>query len=153
MLCCITLGPCPQLPPMSKNSRKIMEHIASQGENINGLKSVLVDSLISIRGLGMVKMHLTFEADFLNPCWRHSTSWTGVELLRIDCWGGNLPLQVYHILCVYVGGPPRVPGTSHVAWIFINDTGYFVRDIWWICNKMYHLGATTETSRFFIVSW
>ena len=50
-----------------------MEHIASQGENINGLKSVLVDCLIGIRELGIVKMHLTFEADFLDPCWRHST--------------------------------------------------------------------------------
>ena len=43
---------------MSKTSRKITEHIASQGENISGLKSVLVDSLIGIRELGIVKMHL-----------------------------------------------------------------------------------------------
>ena len=42
----------------AKNSIKIMEHITSQGENINGLKSALVDSLIDIRELGIVKMHL-----------------------------------------------------------------------------------------------
>lgn len=51
-------------------------------------------------------------------------------------WGRNVSsLHIHHILCGYVGGLPGIPGTSHVAWIFINDTGYFVRDIWWISRR------------------
>ena len=70
---------------MSKKSRKIMEHIVPQSENINGLKRVLVASLIIIRELVIKRMHLIFKVDFLDLCWRHSMGWTGVELLKLDC--------------------------------------------------------------------
>ena len=88
---------------------------------------------------------------FPGSLWMHNVGQTGVELFMLNHRGRNLPLHIHHILCGYVGGLPGIPGTSHVAWIFINDTGYFVRDIWWICNKMYHLGATTETKFFFLI--
>lgn len=111
----LPLGPCPPLYTNELKDRMFIERIVSENENMNGPKRVGVASLMIIRELGVISVRLLFKTHFLgDPCWRQNTGWTGVQLLMLNCCR-NLPLHVHHILCVYVGGLPGVPGTSHVA--------------------------------------